>query len=66
MEVVDIIDNEDGSSTVTIDMTEEEQQFFIEYAVVDILKKAIEREKHENNICPTISSRNAIFRMVVY
>ena len=43
MEVISITDQEDGSAIVELSMTEEENNFFVEYAVVDILKKQIER-----------------------
>lgn len=43
MEVTKIIENEDGSATLDLDLTEEEINIFVEYAVVDILKKYIEK-----------------------
>lgn len=47
MEVLSIKDQEDGSAIVELNMTEEENNFLLQYAIVDILKKQIEREKHE-------------------
>jgi len=48
MDVLSIEQQEDGSAIVTLDMTEEEQNNLIEYAVVDVLKKQIERINHEH------------------
>lgn len=55
MEVIKITDNDDGTSTVDIDLTQDEINFFLSYAINDFLKKYIERIKNENNICPSIS-----------
>ena len=56
MEVLDIKEQEDGSAIVEIVVTEEENQFFVEYAILNILKKQIERiENGEIDLCPTIS-----------
>lgn len=56
MRVTDFIEQEDGSAIVTFETTPEENQFLIGYAILDILKKRIERENQdENNISPTIS-----------
>ena len=48
MDVLSIDQQEDGSAIVTLDMTEKEQNNLIEYAVVDILKKQIERINYEH------------------
>jgi len=48
MEVINIIENKDGSATLNIEMTEEEQKYLIEYAVQDILKKHIEEYENGN------------------
>lgn len=45
MKVLKFEEQEDGSAIVELDVTEEEQNFLIGYAVNDILKKAIESEK---------------------
>lgn len=43
MEVVKITENEDGSATLDVNFTEKEINILIEYAVVDILKKHINK-----------------------
>ena len=45
MEVIDIVDNDDGTATLTFDMTEEEKSILIEYAVQNLLREYIEKEK---------------------
>ena len=48
MEVLSIEEQEDGSAIVELNMTQEENDFLVEYAVIDILKKQIERTKDEH------------------
>ena len=48
MDVLKIEEQEDGSAIVTLQMTQQENDLLIEYAVVDILRKAIEREEDEH------------------
>ncbi len=43
---------EKGYATMTLDLTEEEINFFVEYAVIDILKKGM---KNENNLRTAVS-----------
>lgn len=43
MEVISITDQEDGSAIVELNMTEAENNMLIEYAVVDILRKQMEK-----------------------
>ena len=43
MEVIEIIENDDGSATVTFDMSNKEQQQLIEYAVVHLLEDYIKK-----------------------
>lgn len=43
MKVLSVTDQPDGSAIVELDMTEEENNMLIQYAVVDILQKQIER-----------------------
>ena len=43
MKVLSVKDQEDGSAIVEFDLTEDEQYFFIEYAINDILQKQIAR-----------------------
>ena len=48
MKVLDIIENEDGSATVTFEMIKEEHDLLIGYAIVDILKKEINKSKEDS------------------
>jgi hypothetical protein len=48
MEVLDFNENEDGSATVTLNMTEEEQTILIQFAVTEMLKQEMERMKDEH------------------
>jgi len=43
MKVIEIIDNDDGSATITFDMSSKEQRLLIEYAVVHLLENYIKR-----------------------
>jgi len=45
MEVIDIVDNEDGSATMNVNFEEGEVQMLLSFAVVEILKKAIADEE---------------------
>ena len=42
MEIVEITDNEDGSANLVVNLTTEEIQELLSYAILDILKKAVE------------------------
>ena len=44
MKVIKIDEHKDGSATIHFDMTEEEQKDLIEYALLTIIKKHIEKE----------------------
>ncbi len=48
MDVLNVEEQEDGSAIITMNMTEAENNLLIEYAVVDILKKQIERMNNEH------------------
>jgi len=48
MEVLKITENEDGSATVDISLTEEENNLLLNYAINNILRDQIERMKKEN------------------
>ena len=50
MKVLEINEQEDGSAILEVEITKEENRFYIEYAVTDILRKQIEREKDEDII----------------
>ena len=41
MDVVKVTENEDGSATLDVNLTEEEINIFVGYAIIDILKKQI-------------------------
>lgn len=43
MEIIDEIENEDGTVTVVFDMSEKEINALVQYAVVDILEKECEK-----------------------
>jgi len=42
-----------GYAKLEIELSEEEMNFFIEYAVIDIIKKGM--EAHEDNFRPAVS-----------
>ena len=48
MEVVKITENEDGSAILDVNFTEHEINILVEYAVVDILKKHIDKLEEDN------------------
>ena len=48
MEILSVKDQEDGSAIVELEMSKEENDFLVEYAIIDILKKQIERTKDEH------------------
>ena len=45
MKVLEIVEREDGSADVELEMSKEEVKLLIQYAVVNLLKEAIEREE---------------------
>ena len=45
IEILNTIEHEDGSATIILEMSDEENRLLIEYAVVNLLKEYIEREK---------------------
>ena len=47
MDVLSIEEQEDGSAIVTLNMTKKENDILVEYAVIDILKKQLERIDNE-------------------
>jgi len=50
VEILNIKENNDGSATLNLDLTEYEKQALIEYAIVDILKKRCKGEISESCI----------------
>jgi hypothetical protein len=44
MEILELIEKDDGSAKIIANFTEEEIKFFVSYAVNDILKKYLEEE----------------------
>lgn len=45
MEVLKITDNPDGSATVTLEISEEENNLLIQYAITNILKEEIKKKE---------------------
>ncbi len=48
MDVLKIEEQEDGSAIITLNMTQKENDMLVEHAVIDILKKQIERMDNKN------------------
>ena len=44
MEIIELIEKEDGSAEIIASFTEEEVDFLVNYAVMDILRKELEKE----------------------
>ena len=51
MEVLEIIEKEDGSCEIRLELEEEENNLLVGYAVNDILKKSIETLGNEKCKC---------------
>jgi hypothetical protein len=49
MKVLKVIDQEDGSAIVDLEMSSEESNFFLRYAILDILRKQIKIEGEKLN-----------------
>lgn len=47
MEVLSVEEQEDGSAIVILDMTQQENDMLVEHAVLDILRKEMEKSNHE-------------------
>lgn len=47
MDVLSIEEQEDGSAIVTLNMTQQENDLLVEYAVVNLLREHIERVENE-------------------
>lgn len=47
MDVLKVEPQKDGSAIVTLEMTQHENDMLVEYAVLDILRKEIERKENE-------------------
>ncbi|CAB4139394.1 hypothetical protein UFOVP336_41 [uncultured Caudovirales phage] len=45
MKVLNITENDDGSSTVNLDLTQEEAQYLLEQGFITLLEKAVTEEK---------------------
>lgn len=43
MEITNFVENEDGSATFQVDLTNEEKESLLRYAIVDIVKKSCEQ-----------------------
>ena len=44
LSIKDVLDNEDGTFSLTLDMDDESMAFLIQYALTDILKKRLEED----------------------
>ena len=45
LSIKDVLDNEDGTFSLTLDMDDESMAFLIQYAFTDILKKKLEEDE---------------------
>ena len=45
MKVLNITENDDGSSTVNLDLSQEEAQYLLEQGFITLLEKAVTEEK---------------------
>jgi len=45
MKTLKFVENDDGSATVTLEISEEENNTLIQYAITNILKEEIEKEE---------------------
>lgn len=50
MEILEIVENDDGSCTMECEFNKEELDMLVSYAVVDILKKQIKLHDQEASI----------------
>lgn len=50
MNVLKITDQPDGSAIIELEMTEEEHEMLLSYAVTNLLKEHIERMENEDNL----------------
>jgi len=49
MKVLDLIENEDGSATLNLELTEEENRLLIEYAIQHLLREKFKKYEEKNN-----------------
>jgi hypothetical protein len=49
MQVLNVKENDDGTATLELQMSQEELWYLVEYAVVDLLRKEIERRESKDN-----------------
>ncbi len=47
MKVLDLIENDDGSVTVNLDLTQEEAQWLMQVGFIKLLEESIERDKQQ-------------------
>lgn len=50
MKVINLTENEDGSATVNLDLSQEEAQALLQMGFIQLLEEAIERDKHQRRI----------------
>jgi len=60
MKILKITDQDDGSCILDCEFLEEEVNFLIEYAVIDILKKQIERMSRTCCDCEQVINEDTI------
>lgn len=48
MIVEDVVEHDDGSCTLQVELTDEEVRFLISYAIKDILEREVDRMEKEN------------------
>ena len=60
MKILKITEQDDGSCMLDCEFSEEEVNFFIEYAVIDILKKQIERMSRTCCDCEQVINEDTI------
>lgn len=54
MKILKFDEQEDGSAILQVEITQEENMFYVEYAITDIIQKYIEKEKDADIIRATV------------
>jgi len=47
MKTLKFVENDDGSATITLEISEEENNLLIQYAITNILKEEIEKDERK-------------------
>ena len=50
IKVIDIMDNEDGSATLSVEMSKELYAFFFEHGFRQVLIRALEKERDRDDV----------------